>query len=165
MPTCFQSSIEVHVLLDELARELDRALLEVLPERKVAEHLEEREVVGVEPDLVDVDGAEALLGRRRERRGRRLATEEERHLRLHARGREQARLVVGTRDERRGRHTQVALLLEEREKPLPQLGRRPHGSILAQDRNPLARIRSLCADGNPRAWVPVARTTLARGEP
>jgi hypothetical protein len=41
---------------DELAGELDRALLEVLPEREVPEHLEEREVVPVEADLVDVDG-------------------------------------------------------------------------------------------------------------
>ena len=39
-------------------RELDRALLEVLAEREVAEHLEERQVVTVEADLVDVDGAE-----------------------------------------------------------------------------------------------------------
>ena len=40
--------VELHVLLDELARELDRPLLEVLPEREVAEHLEEREVMAVE---------------------------------------------------------------------------------------------------------------------
>ena len=46
-------------------RELDRALLEVLPEREVAEHLEERQVVSVEPDLVDVGGAEGLLRRGR----------------------------------------------------------------------------------------------------
>ena len=55
--------VELHVLLDELGRERDRALLEVLPEREVAEHLEERQVVAVEPDLVDVDGPEALLRR------------------------------------------------------------------------------------------------------
>ena len=53
--------VELHVLLDELARELDRALLEVLPEREVAEHLEERQVVAVEPHLVDVDRPEAFL--------------------------------------------------------------------------------------------------------
>ena len=34
--------VEPHVLQDELPGELDRALLEVLPEREVAEHLEER---------------------------------------------------------------------------------------------------------------------------
>ena len=51
--------VELHVLLHELARELDRAFLEVLPEREVPEHLEERQVMPVEPDLVDVDGPEA----------------------------------------------------------------------------------------------------------
>jgi hypothetical protein len=61
--------VELQPLLDELGRVRDRALLEVLAEREVAEHLEEREVEGVEPDLVDVGGAEALLARRRERAG------------------------------------------------------------------------------------------------
>ena len=67
-------------------RELDRALLEVLPEREVAEHLEEREVVTVE-----------ARPRRCRRCGRPFCdsvvsgaggvslTEEERHLRLHSR--------------------------------------------------------------------------------
>ncbi len=41
--------------------QLDRALLEVLPEREVPEHLEEGEVVPVKPDLVDVGRPEALL--------------------------------------------------------------------------------------------------------
>src|SRR6266545_5097888 len=36
--------VEPQVLDEELARILDRALLEVLPEREVAEHLEEREM-------------------------------------------------------------------------------------------------------------------------
>ena len=65
-------------------RKLDRALLEVLPEREVAEHLEERQVVAVEADLVDVGRPEAFCDSRRQRRGRRLQAEEERHLRLHA---------------------------------------------------------------------------------
>ena len=46
--------VELHALLYELAREFDGALLEVLPEREVPEHLEERQVVTVESDLVDV---------------------------------------------------------------------------------------------------------------
>ena len=46
--------LEPHVREHELPGELDRALLEVMAEREVAEHLEEREVVAVEPDLVDV---------------------------------------------------------------------------------------------------------------
>ena len=41
--------VELHVVSDTNSRrELDRALLEVLPEREVAEHLEERQVVTVE---------------------------------------------------------------------------------------------------------------------
>ena len=53
--------VELQPLLDELGRVRDRALLEVLAEREVAEHLEERQVVRVEPDLVDVGRAEDLL--------------------------------------------------------------------------------------------------------
>ena len=109
MPTCCQSSIatssgpslqlriarvhrdpdavpvEPHVLQDELRRELDRTLLEVLPEREVAEHLEERQVVAVEPDLVDVRRCGSTFCEVvSERRRRRLEPEEVRHLRLHA---------------------------------------------------------------------------------
>ena len=76
--------VELHVLLYELAGELDRALLVVLPEREVPEHLEERQVMAVEPDLVDVDGPEDLLRQGRQRRRRSFETEEERHLRLHS---------------------------------------------------------------------------------
>src|SRR6185295_12573086 len=46
----------LQVLLDELGRVLDRALLEVLAEREVAEHLEEGQVMTVEANLVDVGG-------------------------------------------------------------------------------------------------------------
>ena len=44
--------------------------------------------------------------------------------------REQRRVVVRARDERRRRHAQVALLLEEGEEALAQLGGRPHPGIL-----------------------------------
>ncbi len=115
--------VEPHVLPDELARELDRAFLEVLPEREVAEHLEERQVVAVEADLVDVGGPEGLLRCRQQRRRRRLEAEEVRHHRLHAGAREERRAVVGARDERRRRHAHVALRLEEREEALAQLVR------------------------------------------
>ena len=57
--------VDLHVVEDELPREVDRAFLEVLAEREVAEHLEEGEVEAVEPDLVDVRGAEELLRRSR----------------------------------------------------------------------------------------------------
>ena len=92
--------VELQPLLDELGRELDRAFLEVLAEREVAEHLEERQVVPVEADLVDVRRPEALLRGGRERRRRRLEAEEERHLRLHAGARQQRRMVVRPRDQR-----------------------------------------------------------------
>ena len=113
--------LELQVVLDELGRELDRALLEVLAEREVPEHLEEREVVAVEPDLLDVGRAEALLRRGRERRGRLLAAEEVRHLRLHPRGGEQRRGVLRPRDERPGGQPSVVLGLEEGEEALPKL--------------------------------------------
>ena len=61
---------------------------------------------------------------RRERRGRRLAAEEERHLRLHAGGRQQRRVVVGARDSGHDGQPLVALLLEEGEEALAQLGGR-----------------------------------------
>ena len=128
--------VELQPFLDELGRVLDRALLEVLAEREVAEHLEEGEVERVEADLVDVLGAEDLLARGRQRRGRCLAAEEERHLRLHAGARVERRAVVGARDQGRGRAPEMALLLEERLEPLPQLGRRAHGGHCRNGRDP-----------------------------
>jgi hypothetical protein len=113
--------IELQVLEHELPRELDRALLEVLAEREVAEHLEEREVRAIEADLVDVRGAEALLHRRQERRGRLLPAEEVRHQRLHPRRRQQRRAVVCARDQRRRGPEPMALRLEEGAKTRAQL--------------------------------------------
>ena len=46
---------------DELVRPRDRVGLEVVREREVAEHLEEREVAGVPPDVLDVVGPHHLL--------------------------------------------------------------------------------------------------------
>ena len=63
-------AVELHVLEDELPGELDRAVLEVLAEREVAEHLEERQVVAVEADLVDVGRPEDFCTVVSERRGR-----------------------------------------------------------------------------------------------
>ncbi len=110
--------VEPQPLANELRRQLDRARLEVLPEREVAEHLEERQVVGVEPDLVDVGRPEHLLHRGRQRRRGRLETEEIGHLRLHPCAREQRRAIVGARHERRRGAAQMTLLLEEREESL-----------------------------------------------
>src|SRR2546423_11112907 len=73
--------VELHVLEDELPGEVDRAFLEVLPEREVAEHLEEGQVVAVQADLVDVRRAKHLLHRGQQRRRRLLEPEEEGHQR------------------------------------------------------------------------------------
>src|SRR5919109_1088334 len=91
--------VDLHVLEDELPRELDRAVLEVLAEREVAEHLEEREVGAVESDIVDVRGSETLLHRRQQRRWRLLLAQEVRHQRLHAGARQERRVVPVGRDE------------------------------------------------------------------
>ena len=120
--------IDLHVIEDELPGEVDRALLEVLTEREVAEHLEEGQVERVEPDLVDIRGAEDLLDGRQERSRGRLAAEEVRHERLHARAVEQRRPVPVRRDERAGRVPLVTLRLEEREEALSELGARAHAS-------------------------------------
>src|SRR3990170_4711247 len=110
----------------ELRREVDRTFLEVLAEREVAEHLEEREVVRVETDLVDVGCAEDLLRCGRQRCGRRLAAEEVGHLGLHPRTREQRRVVICAGNEGRRRAPEVALLLEECEEAFSQLCSRTH---------------------------------------
>ena len=52
----------------ELVGHLDRARLEVVAEREVAHHLEERQVAVGRADHVDVDRAEAALDRRQTRR-------------------------------------------------------------------------------------------------
>ena len=122
--------VELHVLLHELAGELDRAFLVVLPEREVPEHLEERQVMPVEPDLVDVDRPEDLLRQGRQRRRRRLVAEEERHLRLHSCADEERRIVTCARHERVRRAAEMAPFLEEREIALTQLGGRAHPGIL-----------------------------------
>ena len=50
-----------HVLGHELPCEIDRSVLEVVANREVPEHLEERQVSGGEPDRVDIGRPEALL--------------------------------------------------------------------------------------------------------
>jgi hypothetical protein len=97
----------------QLPGEGDGLLLEVVAEREVAQHLEERQVPGRRADDVDVGGAEALLDGRGPRPGRRLLPQ---HVRLelhHARRGEQERGVVG--DEARRRQGGVALPFEEAE--------------------------------------------------
>jgi len=55
--------LETEALSGQLPRERDSALLEVVADREVAEHLEEREVSQRVADVVDVSAAEALLAR------------------------------------------------------------------------------------------------------
>jgi hypothetical protein len=134
--------VDAQVLRDELPRVLDRAFLEVLPEREVAEHLEEGQVVAVETHLVDVLGAEALLRGREERRRGRLLAEEVRHQRLHPGRGQERRAVPARRNQRAGRVTLVPLPLEEGEKAFAELRRRAHESIVgARSRNRAPRAR------------------------
>ena len=79
----------------ELERPRDRLRLEVVAEREVAEHLEEREVPRRLADVLDVGRAEAALAGRDARRGRRLDAEVVRLVLLHAGGREEDAGVAG----------------------------------------------------------------------
>ena len=94
--------VEAEALERQLPRELDRALLEVVADREVAEHLEERQVAGRQADLVDVRRPEALLAARQPVVRRLLAALEVRLERVHARGREQHRRIVLGRHEAAG---------------------------------------------------------------
>ena len=92
-------------LEQQLPGEVDRAGLEVVAEAEVAGHLEERAVPGRLADLLDVEGAHALLHADGALVRRRLLTEEERLERHHA-GVDQQQRRVG-RDEARARHQGV----------------------------------------------------------
>ena len=89
----------------------DRLLLEVVAEREVAVHLEERAVARGLADLFDVEGADALLHARRARERRGHDPGQVRDERHHAGHREQQRRVVA--HERGGGHDRVAALPEE----------------------------------------------------
>jgi len=107
----------------QLPRRLDRALLEVVAEGEVAEHLEEGEVPGGEPDVLDVGGAEDLLARGQPQVRRLLLSAEKRLERLHARRGEQHRRVIRRWDERSRGHAQVVAPLEEGQELVTDLGR------------------------------------------
>ena len=103
----------------EFVRPRAHLLLEVLAEREVAEHLEERVVAGGVADVVKVvvlaAGADALLGRRGA--GVRALVEAEEHVLelVHAGVREEKRRVMGGDDRARG-DDRVALAFVEVQK-------------------------------------------------
>ena len=104
----------------------DRHVLEVVAERPVAEHLEERGVPAGPADFLDVEGPHALLHVRRapERRG--LLAEQVRLERLHPGDDEQHRGIVGHQAGRG--HDRVPVLLEvsqEAARNLCRLHQRP----------------------------------------
>src|SRR6185312_12567633 len=101
----------------------DRAFLEVVAEREVAGHLEERAVPGGLADLVDVERAQALLHAGRARERRRLDALQVGLERHHARVDEQQRRVV--QDQARGRDDGVPVALEVVGEPALDL-RRSH---------------------------------------
>ena len=88
------AGLEPETVQRELPRLLDGALLEVVAQGEVAEHLEERQVARGVADVLDVGRAEALLTGRQAVARRALLAEEVRLERVHARRREQDRRVV-----------------------------------------------------------------------
>ena len=131
--------VEAEALQRELPGELDGALLEVVADREVAEHLEEREVPRRVADVLDVGRAEALLAGRQAVVRRLLAAEEVGLERVHAGGREQHGRVVRRGDQRRRRgQALVVRVLEELEERLADLvrSRHPHASLGRGDRGP-----------------------------
>ena len=106
----------------------DRQLLEVVAEREVAGHLEERRMPRGLADLVDVEGAHYLLHGCRPRVGRRGLTQEVRLEGDHAGVDEQQGGIV--HQQRRGRDHDMLPFLEERQKARPDLSR-VHPDILS----------------------------------
>ncbi len=126
---------------DQFPRPRDGFLFEVIAEAPVPEHLEERVVIRVEADVIEVvvlaAGADALLRVRRARVAagdgaaplahiRRALAEEDGDELVHAGvGEEQVRRVG---HERRARHDGVLFLAEEIEELLADLGAGEHGA-------------------------------------
>ena len=122
---------EAEDLERQLPRELDRALLEVLADREVAEHLEEGEVAQRRAHLLDVGRAEALLAARELPRRRRFAPQEVGLQRLHPRSGEQHGAILRRRHERGGGQPPMPALLEEGQEALADLIR-GHGRVILE---------------------------------
>src|SRR5256886_2604894 len=69
------TGVDAVPLGDELVGPGERVALEGVPEAEVPEHLEERQMAGVVPDVLDVGGAHALLAGCRPGEGRLLVSE------------------------------------------------------------------------------------------
>ena len=128
------SVLEPEVPRDVLPGVVDGAVLEVVAEREVAEHLEHRGVPRGHADLVEIGvlaaRAEALLNGGEAWRRRRLRAREVRLERLHPGRDEERRRILGRRDQGEGRKAQVLVRLEEREEALAELGGRAHPTIV-----------------------------------
>src|SRR5215212_1109857 len=121
----------------ELEGPLDRLLLEVVAEGEVAQHLEEGQVARI-ADLIDILGAETLLGAHRPRGGRPVLACEVGNALLHACGRQEDRGVF-VRYQGRTRVSLMAPLPEEVQEslsylatlhaPRPEITRRPRGRV------------------------------------
>ena len=103
----------------QLPGPLNRLLLEVIPKREVAQHLEEGVVPGSATHVLDVVGANALLAAGRTGGRPLLLTEKDRLERQHSRDREQNRGVL--RHERGTGHPSVTTLLIKSEERFPDL--------------------------------------------
>ena len=133
---------EVVLTGDELPGPRDGVGLGVATEGEVAEHLEEGEVAGV-ADVVDVVGAQALLAGRGADLGHGLDALVVLLELVHAGVGEQQRRVVG--HQRRGRIELAALLLEELQEVITDLGR-GHGLVISAHISPciaFAWVRSI----------------------
>ena len=118
---------------DQVPGELDRALLEIVAEREVAEHLEEGVVARGVADIVEIvvlaAGAHAFLRGGGARVGALLEAGED-VLELHHAGIGEHQRRVVARHQRRGRHDRVAVLLEKVEERRPDLVDAAHATAL-----------------------------------
>lgn len=84
--------------------------LEIIAEREIAEHLEERLMARRAADVLDIARADAALARRHARAGRLHLAREERLQRRHASTDQKQRRII-FRDQRKARQAQMAFLL------------------------------------------------------
>ena len=113
----------------QVPRQFNGAVLEVVAEREVAEHLEEGVVPGGVADIIEIvvlaAGADALLAGRRALVGPRLGAGED-VLELHHAGIGEHQGRVVARDQRAGRHDLVPGIAEIAEEGLPDVVRAGH---------------------------------------